>query len=213
MSNAKRKVSYKKSWEDEFKWITQSKEEGKAYCSYCKTAFKIDNSGKSQIKHHESTDIHEKNEKRLSGKTSQRVLTTQGASNTIGLSQESTVLSFADQVLNAEILEALDVVESNHSFASTNGDNNKVRRQFPDSKIANSYHQGETKTKYVIQFGIAPYVRKKMIDDFQGQPFTFKFDETTTSQIKKQYDGYVQYWSLTEKLVVNRFDRFLTFFN
>ena len=25
-------------------------------------------------------------------------------------------------------------------------------------------------------------------------PFTFKFDETTTSQIKKQYDGYIQYW-------------------
>ena len=29
---------------------------------------------------------------------------------------------------------------------------------------------------------------------FSEIPFTFKFDETTTSQIKKQYDGYIQYW-------------------
>ena len=29
----------------------------------------------------------------------------------------------------------------------------------------------------------------------KSKPFTFKFDETTTSQIKKQYDAYVQFWS------------------
>ena len=29
----------------------------------------------------------------------------------------------------------------------------------------------------------------------KGKHFSFKFDETTTSQTKKQYDGYVQYWS------------------
>ena len=60
---------------------------------------------------------------------------------------------------------------------------------FSDSKIAQKYHQSETKIKYVTQFGIAPYVKKRMLNDFKNQPFTIKFDETTTSQIKKQYDG------------------------
>ena len=56
---------------------------------------------------------------------------------------------------------------------------------FPDSKIVQTYHQSETKIKYVTQFGIAPYVKKLMLNDFKKQPFTFKFDEVTTSQIKK----------------------------
>ena len=49
--------------------------------------------------------------------------------------------------------------------------------------------------KYVIQYGIAPHMLSSLKDDFQDMPFTFKFDESTTTQVKKQYDGYVQYWS------------------
>ena len=58
---------------------------------------------------------------------------------------------------------------------------------FPDPEIARKYKQSETKVKYSVQFGIAK-------QDFSKTPFTFKFDETTKSQIKKQYDGYIQYW-------------------
>ena len=93
-----------------------------------------------------------------------------------------------------------------HSFASTNGNNDKLRKMFPDSQIAKGFHQAETKSKCIIQFGVSPYVRKQVIEDFTGQPFTFKFDETTTSQIKKQY-GCVQFWSLS-KNIVNRFALF-----
>ena len=81
----------------------------------------------------------------------------------------------------------------------------KFRRMFPDSKIAEAYQQGETKIKYVIQFGIAPYIKNELLNDFKNQPFTFKFDETTTSQVKKQYDGYVQFWSNTTNQIVNRY--------
>ena len=47
-----------------------------------------------------------------------------------------------------------------------------------------------------------------MIEDFTGQPFRFKFDETTTCQSKKQYDVYVQFWSLSKNIIVNRFSLF-----
>ena len=102
----------------------------------------------------------------------------------------------------------LDIVSSNHSFASTNGNNDKLRIMFLDSQVAKSFHQAETKTKYMIQFEVAPYVWKQVIEDFTGQPFTFKFDETTTSQIKKQYDGYVQFRSLSKNIIMNRFALF-----
>ena len=34
-------------------------------------------------------------------------------------------------------------------------------------------------------------------------PYTFKFDKTTTIQTKKQYDGYLQYWSSSREEIVN----------
>ena len=36
----------------------------------------------------------------------------------------------------------------------------------------------------------------------QEKPFTFHFDESTTSQTKKQYDGYVKFFSLESGEVV-----------
>ena len=83
------------------------------------------------------------------------------------LSSNSFVLSTTDQVTNAEMVQALYCVDSNFSFASTNNDAKKFQRMFPDSKIAESYRQAETKTKYVLQFGIVPYFRKNMLKDFK----------------------------------------------
>ena len=37
----------------------------------------------------------------------------------------------------------------------------------------------------------------------EGVPFTFKLDETTTSQVKKQYNAYISYWSRQYNEVVN----------
>ena len=115
------------------------------------------------------------------------------------------LLTLENQVLKAETLQALDYVSSNYSFASAKNDSDKFKMMFPDSKIAQTYHQSETKIKYVTQFGIAPYVKKPMLNDFNNQLFTFKFDETTTSQIKKQYDGYVRFCSDTTNQIVNRY--------
>ena len=71
----------------------------------------------------------------------------------------------------------------------------KFRIMFPDSEIAKSYSQGETKVKYVIQFGIVPYIKQLMLGHIKGNPFSFLFDEATTQQVKKQFDAYLQYLS------------------
>ena len=56
----------------------------------------------------------------------------------------------------------------------------KFRSMLHDSKTAESCKQGETKAKYAFQFGMTPYW-KDILQNFKNQPFTFKFDETTTS--------------------------------
>ncbi|HBK83112.1 MAG TPA: hypothetical protein DDZ41_05870 [Flavobacterium sp.] len=66
---------------------------------------------------------------------------------------------------------------------------------FPDSKIASNFKMSEKKCKYLVQFGIAKFVLEEIIDDFADTPFSFMFDETTTVQVKKQFDGYVRFYS------------------
>ena len=100
---------------------------------------------------------HKKKVQLLAGKTSQRVIVSTSRNNLSLSSTTSVLLTPEDEVVKAETLQALDYVSSNYSFASAKNDSEKFRRMFPDSKIAEAYQQGETKIKYVIQFGIAPY--------------------------------------------------------
>ena len=102
------------------------------------------------------------------------------------------VLSVEELVTKAEILQALKTVESNYSFSSADGDNERFVLMFPDSEIAKSYCQSSTKIAYVIQHGIAPYLFDS-IANIKDKPFSFLFDGTTTSQVKKQFDGYVRF--------------------
>ena len=43
----------------------------------------------------------------------------------------------------------------------------------------------ETKSKYVVQLGLAPFVKDELITNIQKTSYSFKFDETTNSQVKK----------------------------
>lgn len=82
----------------------------------------------------------------------------------------------------AEVVWALTCTQKN-----CNADLSGIfRRMFPDSKIAAAYGMSDTKVKYVIQFGIGPFILKQLIKDLKDTPFTFMFDETTSSQVKKQ---------------------------
>ena len=81
---------------------------------------------------------------------SQRTFQTNACSLT-GCSEPTT----KDQILNAEILQALNMVDKNHSFSSANGDSDRFKKMFSDSQIAAKYSQKETKSKYVVQFVVS----------------------------------------------------------
>ena len=103
--------------------------------------------------------------------------------------------SLEQQVVRAEILQALHVVDVNQSSASVDGDSERFKPMFPDSKIAAKYAQHANKLRYVIAYGLAIYVKELMLKGAKDTFFTYKFDETTTFQVKKQYDGYITYFS------------------
>ena len=67
----------------------------------------------------------------------------------------------------------------------------------PDSEIAKGVKMSCTKVSYVIGHELGPYFLQKTVDDILNTPgtyFTLHFDETTTSQIKKQFDILVRYY-------------------
>ena len=68
----------------------------------------------------------------------------------------------------------------NVSFASTRDDNDRFHSIFPDSTIAKSYRMSDTKSQYLIEFGIANYLKKKLIYDINNTPYSLLFDELQT---------------------------------
>jgi hypothetical protein len=105
----------------------------------------------------------------------------------------TVMVSDADHVIKAEIIQALKIIRYHQSFRSCAEDSLMFSVMFPDSKIAQKYAMGKTKLKYVIEFGIAVYIRNFLKIDMARTPYSFAFDETTTAQTKKQLDGYISY--------------------
>ena len=153
--------------------------------------------GRSDVKKHCNGSKHKKNYKKINDNS------VNIGDNSVNVNDENNVFKLTPQeeVIMAETMQALKVVSSDYSFSSTTDDSDDFRHMFPDSVIAQKYHQSKTKVNYVIKHGISPYVKDLYINDFNGTPFVFKFDETTTLQVKKQYDGYIQYWSKETNLV------------
>lgn len=196
-----RNNKYQKIWESIFPWIRPVFGDGSlAYCSYCKVNLNIGSKGRTTLNNHSETVKH-KNRVSEFEDSSQRTFSSDG----VLTAGSSNSLCKEDLVVRAEILEAFKCVESNRSFQSADGDNERYRIMFPDSEIAKCYQQGQTKMKYNIEFGIAPYVIDMIKKDFFEQPFTFKFDETTTSQVIKQYDGYICYFSKSANNIITRY--------
>ena len=84
---------------------------------------------------HSKTEIHVKNEKQMRSQCTFKT----GAGSLTGCSKPTT----KDQILKAEIFQALNMVDKNHSFSSANGDSDRFKKMFPDSQIAAKYSQEE----------------------------------------------------------------------
>lgn len=105
----------------------------------------------------------------------------------------------------AECIYALKCVKSNFSLNSNDENNDMFKLMFPDSEVAKLYAMHSSKCTYVLTHGIAPYLKKTISRDASKAPFTYLFDETTNAQVKKQYDGYITYFSDSFGKVITRY--------
>lgn len=192
-----RSTKYNKDWEltEGLGWLeADSSNAFNARCKYCNKCFKISGSGISEVRSHAKSNAHVKIAKFRENVGNQQTFIKDASGNTV-LQRSNFILTNNEKSRKAEILWSLKCCFSNYSFHSNNGNNSLFAAMFPDSDLACKFQMSETKIKYVVQFRIASYLRECLLEDMTKTPFTFLFDETTTAQVKKQYDGYVQYFS------------------
>ena len=121
---SKRETRFTASWSEKYAWISKDKIYiHSSRCTLCLKSFNIRNGDISDVNQQSKTAIHVSNEKQM---RSQRTFKTSAGSLT-GCSKPTT----KDQILNAEILQALNTVDKNHSFSSANGDSDRSKKNVP----------------------------------------------------------------------------------
>ena len=159
----------------------------------CNKPFSISGSGIGQVKsHHRSKKYLERLDRLQNGK--QKTFTS-GENGQMTVTKSKWSSTEKEKILNAEILQVLHIAHYKISFSGATDHAVLFQQMFPDSLIAASYKQSYTKLSYILKFCVADHLKKQLIYGVKGVPYTFKFDETTSIQIKNQYDGYLQYWS------------------
>ena len=193
------KTKYQEQWEKDFAWIQKGKTSRPIvivlFVKKCLWHLRIDSGGICQVHFHAKCHKNEK--------PSNQSNIAVGDDGVRLNKPDKYVLAPEDQVIKAEILQALNYVDNNYSFASAENDNNLLRAMFPNSSIAKSYEMSSTKLQYILKFGVSPYVKEKLICNVKNSPCTFKFDERTNRQAHKQYDGHLQYWSNESNEIFN----------
>lgn len=117
--------------------------------------------------------------------------------------KQTTITGTCDsknEVLKAEILWALKVMNSHYSFKSSEDTSKLFAAMFPDSEIAKRFACGERKCAYVCTFGIAPHFKKLLLSEVSNQTkYVMLFDESLNHHLQsKQMDLHVRLWDGAE---------------
>ena len=194
-----RSTKFSLDWIGQYPRVTATNDIHSVRCNLFRKTFSIKNCGISQVQQHSKTKSHIKNNSEM---RNQRTFVSSGKK----LSEKQSIILDEEQtVLHAEVCQALRVVEKNQSFCSANGNTKHFKRMFADSLTAAKYSQEETKMKYVIQFGVTPYLFENLKKDVEKKVFSFKFDESTTEQAKKQYDAYLTFYSTEFQRIITAY--------
>ena len=71
---------------------------------------------------------------------------------------------------------------------------------FPDSKIAEAFSMGRTKSMYMINHGLAPFFKSLLLSELnKSDIFIFSFDESLNQVTQTcKMVVYVRFWNVTK---------------
>ena len=189
-------------------WLQEDKTDStKFYCKMCKQSVSLSNMGVGALKSHIASKRH-KLQTPLKGVTDIRSCFAAGPSTSGGSSSSTSGLSGAlHDIRSADILWALEMVQSNFSGNSCDNKFLLFQKMFPDSTIAKSSSMQRTKFAYTVNFGLAPFFFSDLLKKVKKSPFfAISFDESLNDQLEKvQMDFIVRFWDEITKRVETRY--------
>ena len=113
----------------------------------------------------------------------------------------------ASQVVKAEIIWCLRTVLNDSSNSSNEDISATFRCMFPDDKIAGKFTSGKDKTKYLVNYGITPWIKELLFDEVEKAVYVvIGFDESLNKATQTcQMDVNVRYWDPVDHKVKTRY--------
>ena len=185
-------------------WCRKGQNEYQAYCQFCDVQVKCDNAGKTHLLQHSKQKKHIDTIKHSVDKKQKKLVAfSKQSGESSACSSQSLGLITPGDSMNAEIFWLAKVSVSNLSLRSVDNIGDLFRAMFPDSKIAANFKLSCTSASYMIADGMSKYFTQLIVKDLVKSklPFCIHFDETTSTQVKKQMDLTLRYWSPTHKEV------------
>ena len=100
----------------------------------------------------------------------------------------------------------MKVSHSNYSYRSCDDLPSLFKKMFPGNVVAENFTMSKSKVSYLISDGLGPYFRSDLCSKVSASPgYVIQYDETANSQIRKQCDILVRYWSEDKGQVVVHF--------
>ena len=162
-------------------WVRRASVPVMAHCHLCQKDIDISTMGQTALTSHAKGSKHQSKLARKTESmaqcgnisaymgtqtsTSSTATTSTGNSRTAASSGD-TYFNINDQ-LKAEILLGLNMARSNYSFSSSSDMPFISKSMFPDSNIAQEFTFSETKSMYVLTYGIAPYIDSLQINNIK----------------------------------------------
>ena len=148
---------------------------------------KWDNAGKTQLLQHSKQKKHIDAKHSVDKKQKKLVAFSKQSGESSACASQSLGLITPGDSMKAEIDNIGDL----------------FRAMFPDSKIAANFKLSHTSASHMIADGMSKYFTQLIVKDLVKSklPFCIHFDETTSTQVKKQMDLTSRYWSPTHEEV------------
>lgn len=205
-------ASFQEDWlhnEQLKSWVRKvEKQSYKAYCVLCCKTIDIGNGGVSALYSHQKGKTHVdivkgKSENRIGSFFQKKVEipnTTQPDKAAVSTCKKPPRYVVSDDVLEAEIVWCLHLVQSHHSYRSCDPLSAVFQRMFKNSPIAEQFQLKKDKARYLIIYGIYPALILSLQKKINASPwYSVSFDESLNqNQQRCQMDINIRYWD-TEK--------------
>ena len=135
-----------------------------AHCKVCDTDFAVAGGGVHEVKRHMETKKHKENAKGMANQS------------TIESALSRSKNSLEDDISAAELYFTTFISKHNLPFLAADHFTKLCKVMFPDSKVAEGFSCGRTKTTAIVKFALAPALNADVIKECQTSLFTLLCD-------------------------------------